>query len=89
MPEEIGNKEWKKIVVHCTDVYPIGVHGADKGEPGQILSLNGEKSVSFDEVLNGFILKREWNELIETNERRDNKNSNETLQAGQDMKVTI
>jgi hypothetical protein len=65
MPKEIEGEVWKKIVVQHSDVFPIGVGGDGKGEASEILSLTGEKSVSLDEVINEFMDKKSWRDLVE------------------------
>jgi hypothetical protein len=64
LPEDIV--DWKKIVLHDSDIFPIGVEGKDKGEPSDILGLTGEKVVSFEEVTNTYLQKGFWRDLAES-----------------------
>jgi hypothetical protein len=61
----VCNDPWKKVVLHEKDVFPIGIEGAGKGEPNEILSLNHEKRVSYDTVLQGLLQKPFWNDIVE------------------------
>ena len=65
MPEEKEEETWKKIVIHESDVFPIGEGLEDHVEPMEILSLNTERSVSFDQACNEFLEKGNWRDLIE------------------------
>jgi hypothetical protein len=95
MPEESEGKGWEKIVLHCSDVFPIGVEGGAKGQASEILSLTGANSVSFDEVLTEFIRKKTWRDLIEKdhNSEEDDSYKNATeggpLVAGKGIQVTM
>jgi hypothetical protein len=66
LPEENDEDVWRKIVVEESDVFPIGIEtGETTGQPAEILSLSGDKSVSFAEVVTKFLDDGLWNDLPE------------------------
>jgi hypothetical protein len=78
---------WKKITLAEADVFPIGE--TDHEGAAGVLSLCGAGSVSLRDVNARFEEKAIWRELTECYEEGQNENTIVTMQAGQEIKITM